>query len=72
MRNGDVWIDESSQILRKGEKKAENEEVEQRTGGCGWVGIVGTGSDHTHPRPPRAAASSSPDLVLFLVLQNGL
>lgn len=62
---------EGIQTEREG-KKGENEEVGQRTGGCGWVGDVGTGSDHTHPRPPSAAASSSPDLVLLLVLQNGL
>ena len=51
---------------------ADNEEVRHHTGGCGWVGNVVTVSHHTHPRPPSAAASSSPDLVLFLVLQNGL
>lgn len=59
---------------KREEKKntADNEEVRHHTGGCGWVGKVVTVLDHTHPRPPSAAASSSPDLVLFLVLQNGL
>lgn len=34
--------------------------------------MVGTGSGHTHPHPTSAAASSGPDLILLLVLQDGL
>lgn len=38
-------------------------------GGCA---SGATGSDYTHPRPPGTAASFGHDLVLFLVLQDGL